>query len=67
MTIHEPFLLVAQRLLTPLQLPPVKESKRLIICMSMHEPFLIVAQRVLTPLQLPPVKEKMFDHTHDNV
>jgi hypothetical protein len=65
-TQHEPFLIVTQRLFTPLQLPPVKEPKNLIICMTMHEHFLMVAQPLLTPLQLPPVKERKFDHTHDN-
>jgi hypothetical protein len=38
MTTHETFLIVAQRLLTPLQLPPVAER----MFYHMHEPFLMV-------------------------
>jgi hypothetical protein len=57
MTMYEPLLMVAQRLLTPLQLPLVNEES-FIIRMTMHEPFLIVAQRLPTPLQLPPVEER---------
>jgi hypothetical protein len=66
MRTHEPFLKVAPRLLTPLQLPPVKKKESLIIRMAMHEPFLLGAQQLLTLLQLPPVKERKFDHMHEN-
>jgi hypothetical protein len=58
---HEPFLLVAQQLLTPLH-----KRKKVYYHLTMHDHFLIAAQQLLTPLQLPTIKERKFDHTHDN-